>query len=510
MPDSRHSTTAVARASPANCSAAAAATCSGVAAADSAAVARWRTSSRARVACSRSSSSALSSAVAARSAEIGEQRDVAVVEGGGAPGPADGEQPRGLPARGERDERDRREVHAAPQLPLPLVRAAGLDEGLVDRVPPDLADVHRRGLHPADVEPVERRLLLRRVRGDGAPVGRPAVVDLDEARHVGQALVDERADEHLAPPGERRLAVQRGADHGQQPLPLPLADPAVDVEAASDVAADVSLGRSPAVEHPPVVAVGGAQPVLDLERPAVRRRAHPGVVRAVRRVDAVLPGQPQVGVGLGAGELRPAAVDEESPAARPVRPDERRGRVGHRPEAALGLAAGPPERDPAVDAGPQLAGGEGGDQVVVGAGAQPLDGGLGPGPSRHQHHRDEGGARVAAEGREQFEAAQPGKGDVGEDELRRIGHRRRQCGRSVRGGVDAMRTAEEAHEIGAHVGVVVDHQDPARVGVDGRGDRLGVGPRRSRAATTTPPRRTPRAARRGRPGGTASGMPDGT
>ncbi len=105
----------------------------------------------------------------------------------------------------------------------------------------------------------------------------------------------------------------------EQALALPLADAAVDVQAAAHVAADVPLRGRPAVEHPPVVAVRRAQPVLDLERPAVRGGAHAAVVRPVGRVDPVLPGQAQVGVGLGAGELQPAAVDEQ-PLARPARP----------------------------------------------------------------------------------------------------------------------------------------------------------------------------------------------
>ena len=263
----------------------------------------------------------------------------------------------------------------------------------------------------------------------------------------------------------------RRADDREQALALPLADPAVDVQAAPHVAADVPLRRRPAVEHPPVVAVRGAQPVLDLERPAVRGGAHAAVVRPVGRMDPVLPGQAQVGVGLGAGELQPAPVDEQPLPARPVSPDERGGRVGHRPEAALGLATRPAERHPAVDACPQLAGRERGDEVVVGAGAQTLDGGLRPGAGRHEHHRHQGGARVAAQRGQQVQAAQPRQGDVGEHEVGRVGHGGGQCGRPVRHGLDAVRAAEEPREVGAHVRVVVDHQDAARVRVvrhDGR------------------------------------------
>ena len=180
------------------------------------------------------------------------------------------------------------------------------------------------------------------------------------------------------------------------------------------------------------------------------------------------------------------AVDEQPLPARPVGPDQRRCRVGHRLEAALGFPAGPTERHPTVDACPQLTGGERGDQVVVRAGPQPLDGGLGSGACRHEHDRHERRARVAPQGGDQLQAAQPRKGDVGQDEVRRIGHRRRQRGRPVRGGLDAVRAAEEPHEVGAHVRVVVDHQDPPRAGVVGQG-----GPRRGRriAGVRQPPQR---------------------
>ncbi len=399
----------------------------------------------------------------------------------------DREQPRGLPARAERDECDSAETHTAPQLALPLVRAAGEDEVVVDVVLPHLArGDHPAHPHPVDVELAQHRLLLGGVRRDGQAVRRLPVADLDEPRHVDEALVDQGAHERLPALDNRRLPIHGCADDREQPLPLPLPDPAVDVQAAPHVAADVPLRRRPAVEHPPVVAVRGAQPVLDLERPAVRGGAHAAVVRPVGRMDPVLPGQAQVGVGLGAGELQPAPVDEEPLPARPVSPDERGGRVGHRPEAALGLATRPAERHPAVDACPQLAGRERGDEVVVGAGAQTLDGGLRPGPRRHEHHRHQGGARVAPQRGQQVQAAQPGQRDVGEHEVGRVGHGGDQRGRPVRHGLDAVRAAEEPREVGAHVRVVVDHQDAARVRVvrqeDGR--RIpGVG---LREATTAP------------------------
>ena len=228
--------------------------------------------------------------------EVAEQREVAVVERGGAAAPGDREQARGLAAGVERDERDRAEPDAAPQLALPLVGAAGKDEGLVDLVLPDLAGRGRARPHPVGVELVQQRFLLGAVRRDGPTVGGLPVADLDEARHVGQALVDERAHERPPPPLDGGLPVQRSAHHGEQALPFALADAAVDVQATPDVAAHVPLGRGPAVEHPPVVAACGPQPVLDLERPAGRRGTDPVVVGAVGGVDALLPGQAQVGV----------------------------------------------------------------------------------------------------------------------------------------------------------------------------------------------------------------------
>ena len=216
--------------------------------------------------------------------------------------------------------------------------------------------------HPAGVELVQHRLLLGAVRRDGPAVRRPPVADLDEARHVGQSLVDEGAHERLPPSLDRRLPVQRRPHDREQPLPLALADAAVDVQATPDVAADVPVGRGPAVEHPPVVAVRGPQPVLDLERPAGGCRADPVVVGAVGRMDALPPRQPQVGGRLGAGELQPAAVDEQPPPARPVGPDQRRCRVGHRAEAALGLRQDAPRvgvvgRDDPDGGSPQGCGG---------------------------------------------------------------------------------------------------------------------------------------------------------
>ena len=52
--------------------------------------------------------------------------------------------------------------------------------------------------------------------------------------------------------------------------------------------------------------------------------------------------------------------------------------------------------------------------------------------------------------------------------------------------VDVVRASEEPHEVGAHVRVVVDHQDPPRAGVVGQG-----GPRRGRriAGVRQPPQR---------------------
>ena len=75
-------------------------------------------------------------------------------------------------------------------------------------------------------------------------------------------------------------------------------------------------------------------------------------------------------------------------------------------------------------------------------------------------------SRPLSPGRETSASTRSGGSATGRD----------QCGRPVRHGVDAVRASEEPHEVGAHVRVVVDHQDAARVGVVRRAGAMGGSP----------------------------------
>ncbi|GJE41573.1 hypothetical protein AEGHOMDF_0739 [Methylobacterium soli] len=140
----------------------------------------------------------------------------------------------------------------------------------------------------------------------------------------------------------------------------------------------------------------------------------------------------------------------------------------------------------------ELAGREGLRQVIVRAGAHPLDLRLLAGPSREQDDRDGAQGGVGAQGREQAEPVEARHHHVGENEVGGRGPRGprgREGARAVRDRLDDVAPAgEEPAHVVAHVGVVVGEQhplDPRRSdgpvadrrhrGLLGRGDGFAAG-----------------------------------
>jgi hypothetical protein len=111
-------------------------------------------------------------------------------------------------------------------------------------------------------------------------------------------------------------------------------------------------------------------------------------------------------------------------------------------------------------AGDQLARGERLDEVVVGAGRQPLDGGLLAGAGREHDHRQLRRRRVGAQPREQPEAVELGHHRVREDQVGPARAHRLQRGAAVAHRLDVPMTGEQPLEVVAQVGVVVGDQDP--------------------------------------------------
>ena len=189
-------------------------------------------------------------------------------------------------------------------------------------------------------------------------------------------------------------------------------------------------------------------------------------------------------LGAGcAGELLPAGVEEDPPAAGVGHPDQGGGEVGHRGEPFLGLAADPAELEVRADAGHQLLGGERLDQVVVGAGRQPLDGRLLAGAGGQQQHRHAGGPRVGAERGQQPHPVQPRHHHVADDEVRRRGAARPPARPARRAPPRRVARSEQPVQVVAHVGVVVGDQHPPR--------RAGQGSAPASTAATAGRRRRP-------------------
>ena len=200
------------------------------------------------------------------------------------------------------------------------------------------------------------------------------------------------------------------------------------------------------------------------------------------------------------GGLHPVGGQVDLPAAHLGEP---LGLVEQAP-AALELATGTPrpvELEVGAHPGHQLAGGERLDQVVVGAGVEPLEGAFLAGARRQHHHRHPDRQRVRLERLEQPEAVE--RGIITSVRTRSGASSRASASPSspVHGGVHGVVLVEQAGDVLADVGVVVDDQDPRTVDVRRRrpvGGRPGCRVRRE------PPHRLGQEAR-GRRGHGADG-----
>ncbi len=141
--------------------------------------------------------------------------------------------------------------------------------------------------------------------------------------------------------------------------------------------------------------------------------------------------------------------------------------------------------DVGVDPRQQLAPGEGLDQVVVGAGVQPLDLGLLPRAGGQHYDGRAGQRRVGPDRPQEAEAVEPGHHHVGQHQVWRGLPRRLQGGLAVaERGDDIALALQQPGDVAAHVSVVVGQQDPlalagqeSAVGGDGVQARRGELPR---------------------------------
>ena len=123
------------------------------------------------------------------------------------------------------------------------------------------------------------------------------------------------------------------------------------------------------------------------------------------------------------------------------------------------LAPLPGELQLCSDADEKLAGGEGLDDVVVGAGADPLDAGLLTRAGGEEHDRQRSRALVGAQRAKEPEAVQDGHHHVAQDQVRELPADRLQRLGAVRDHRDLREWAQQSLEVAPHVGVVVGDED---------------------------------------------------
>ncbi len=99
-------------------------------------------------------------------------------------------------------------------------------------------------------------------------------------------------------------------------------------------------------------------------------------------------------------------------------------------------------------------------QVIVGARLEAFDSSLVAGPGRQHDDRNLGGGRVAAHLAQQAEAVEPGHHHVCQDEIVGSGTDRGERFDPVDRHLDRPVGAQEPRDVFAHVGVVVDDEDP--------------------------------------------------
>src|SRR5262245_38261653 len=195
------------------------------------------------------------------------------------------------------------------------------------------------------------------VAGRRGPAAGVEKVDTDRcaARRIDTAFLGEACpgvidgDDDAVTVDRRDLPVQRAEDGAPKRRALEYgAECDVqrgDVDDGADVAREVSVlvdSRHPVIEHPPVVPVPAAQPVVERERAVLAHRGMIGVDReaAVVRMHAVGPALAEILVGPPAGQLQPAPIEVRPAGVGPGHPDHQRRRVGDRGEPVLAVARG--------------------------------------------------------------------------------------------------------------------------------------------------------------------------
>ena len=297
----------------------------------------------------------------------------------------------------------------------------------------DVADDDRGAAHAEldDVEPVTTDLRALdagavvgrdlQLVGDEIALGEQAALQLGGDRvlaggrlaiglrrgqlRLGRALLGDVLD---AAAQEARAAVLVADDLGPHPGEVPLTVGPRRVQLQVDGRAVLGRALRGGPHHVPIGGFGGVADGRERDGRFVGREAgdaqclgaHPDRVAAQVDLEAADGGQP-----LGVVEQLLAALE-----------------LGHEPPYPVEFEVRP-------DAGQQLAGRERLDQVVVGAGLQPLDGRVVARAGREHDHRDVHRGRVLAHGGEQAEAVEHRHHHVGQHE---VGRRRRRCARAPR------------------------------------------------------------------------------